>query len=675
MILAFSAGLMAQKPTAVIMKAETPPTIDGTIDEMWLELTPQNIDKPYRQETPSIGAVGETYWKALWDDSGIYVLVVVNDDVWAIGDPGWQYDKPEVYFDANFIKEDALGASAGQGHYQVAPDPHIYVETYSFGDPETLDNGSIWAVLLEGSAYKIEYFVPWSLLVDKDGIAFDKTSEMGFDITIIDNDVEGSGGDGRNRAVWANIGTFDESWSNMDECGLITFDGAEPGILIDEITITPAGGTISKNKGTLQLSAEVTPADATNQTLRYEVVNKPGQTGMATVTNTGKVRGIANGDVTIRVSATDGSFVEEEVIVTLTNQMPTRWDFNLFRNGLLNEVNDAEATGWGGWIDGTGTRVLEDGVYVNDVTSVGMDGENIVAWRFQTAQEPVYKPAVNGVEYEFSFTAWAPNGDRTIKANFEDPNNGYARYGFSNNAEYTDGGAGGRSEWTFPLTADPTRFVVDVTFDQVLENTFQKFLFGLSGEVGEVRLDSILLISQADLAASFPDDTYATFAVTYSVAAGEGTLAATVDGEPVASGADVIYQKNMVFTATPAANFIVKQWTKDGEVIADFTGTEMTMMVDDDTEVTVEFQDATSVVLPEISKLNVYPNPFNNTIYIDNADGFVTVSISNIVGQKIMETNLNDVSVIDASEMQPGVYFLVFESVDGQRLVRKVVKR
>lgn len=673
MILAFTTGLMAEKPRAVIMRAEAPAAIDGEIDEMWDAIDQQNIDKPFQAETPTLGASGETYWKALWDPTGIYILVVVNDDVWVSGDVDWQYDKLEVYFDANFLKEDGGGASDDPGHYQVAPN-HADMESLD-GTPITWDNGIVWTYKLNGNAYTAEFFVPWTYLVDKDGIAFDKTSELGFDITVIDNDVEGSGVDGRNRAVWANEGAIDESWVTLDDAGLITFDGAEPGTYIDDIIVTPDGGTISKNKGTLHLEAEVIPEDATNQVLRWEVINKPGQTGMATVSNTGRVRGIADGEVTIRVSATDGSFVEKEVIVTLTNQMPTRWDFNHFRNGLLNEVNGTEAVGWGGWIDGTGTRTLVDGVYANDVTSVGMDGENIVAWRFQTAQEPVWRSTEMNVPYEFSFTAWAPNGARNIKANFEDPTGDrYTRYGFSN-SDYTDGGPGGRSEWTFPLTTEPQRFVVDVTFDQILDDTFEKFLFGLSAETGMVMIDSILLIKESDLALAYPDDTYAMFGVTYSVAAGEGTLTATVNDEAVNSGDDVIYQEQIVFTAAPEGAYSVKEWKRDGVVIEGHTDLTYTTMVDDDMEITVEFIDATNVPLQEASKLRVYPNPFNNNIHIDNSEGFSSVSITNIVGQSLMSANIEGVMVIDTSDLTPGVYFMVFESEKGERLVRKVVKR
>jgi hypothetical protein len=67
----------------------------------------------------------------------------------------------------------------------------------------------------------MEYFCPWSDLLDENGTAFDPFTRtvMGFDVTMIDNDATPAA---RNRAVWANIGTINESWNNCDDVGLIT---------------------------------------------------------------------------------------------------------------------------------------------------------------------------------------------------------------------------------------------------------------------------------------------------------------------------------------------------------------------------------------------------------------------------------------------------------------------
>ena len=103
------------KPRAAIDKATTAPTIDGVIDELWAAVPANNIDRVYQSDVPTIGDLGTSYWKALWEEKGIYILINVNDDVFAPGylysaADNWRYDMVEFHFDSNYIKEDGKGA-------------------------------------------------------------------------------------------------------------------------------------------------------------------------------------------------------------------------------------------------------------------------------------------------------------------------------------------------------------------------------------------------------------------------------------------------------------------------------------------------------------------------------------------------------------------------------------
>ncbi len=231
----FAVGALAQN-TALIKKASVVPVIDGVIDAVWAEAEAENyIDQPTLSggvpSTPSLGASGETTWQGLWTFDGMYVLLRVTDDDWhpyydVPGSNSWEYDKPELYFDVNFELVDAGGPSTGMGHYQVAPP---FVDGSNDGTLLTCGfngtSGDIieWATMLDDPDYIVEYFIPFSSLLDQDGTAVDITGEVGFDVTIIDRD---EGDEINSAAVWTNIGTIDGSWVNMDECGIITFDGA-----------------------------------------------------------------------------------------------------------------------------------------------------------------------------------------------------------------------------------------------------------------------------------------------------------------------------------------------------------------------------------------------------------------------------------------------------------------
>jgi uncharacterized protein YjdB len=91
-------------------------------------------------------------------------------------------------------------------------------------------------------------------------------------------------------------------------------------INVTGITVTGAGGatTITTDKGTLQLNATVLPANATNKTITWSVTNVSGQ---ATINaSSGLITAVANGTVTARATATDGSGVYGSLIITISNQ-------------------------------------------------------------------------------------------------------------------------------------------------------------------------------------------------------------------------------------------------------------------------------------------------------------------------------------------------------------------
>lgn len=76
-----------------------------------------------------------------------------------------------------------------------------------------------------------------------------------------------------------------------------------------------------------------------------------------------------------------------------------------------------------------------------------------------------------------------------------------------------------------------------------------------------------------------------------------------------------------------------------------------------------------------LSKLEVYPNPFNNVINISNADRVNRVIITNIVGQHIMDIPLLGKKTISTSVLDSGIYLISFEGFNGERTVRKMIKR
>ena len=97
------------------------------------------------------------------------------------------------------------------------------------------------------------------------------------------------------------------------------WDGGEGSVPATGITVTGAGGvsTISQNNGTLALTATVTPANATNKSITWSIING---TGQATISSTGVVIAVSNGTVTARATANDGSGVYGQLVITISGQ-------------------------------------------------------------------------------------------------------------------------------------------------------------------------------------------------------------------------------------------------------------------------------------------------------------------------------------------------------------------
>ncbi|MBK7480423.1 MAG: Ig-like domain-containing protein [Bacteroidales bacterium] len=135
-------------------------------------------------------------------------------------------------------------------------------------------------------------------------------------------------------ASWAIVDENDADGDHIGEVGALRlakalwwmlariagWDGGEGSVPVTGITVTGAGGasTITQNKGTLALTATVTPANATNKTVTWSIING---TGQATINSSGVVTAVSNGTVTARATANDGSGVSDQMVITISGQV------------------------------------------------------------------------------------------------------------------------------------------------------------------------------------------------------------------------------------------------------------------------------------------------------------------------------------------------------------------
>jgi len=92
-------------------------------------------------------------------------------------------------------------------------------------------------------------------------------------------------------------------------------------VTVSGITVSASGGaaTITTTGGSLQLIASVLPANATDKSVTWSIING---TGQASISSSGLVTAVANGTVTARATARDGSGVYGSLVVTISGQTP-----------------------------------------------------------------------------------------------------------------------------------------------------------------------------------------------------------------------------------------------------------------------------------------------------------------------------------------------------------------
>ena len=75
-----------------------------------------------------------------------------------------------------------------------------------------------------------------------------------------------------------------------------------------------------------------------------------------------------------------------------------------------------------------------------------------------------------------------------------------------------------------------------------------------------------------------------------------------------------------------------------------------------------------------LANVVLYPNPFKDEIHISTSELIKSVKITNAMGQNIKDI-LIDKNLINTSNLNSGVYFVVIENFNGDKLVYKMVKK
>ena len=96
----------------------------------------------------------------------------------------------------------------------------------------------------------------------------------------------------------------------------------------------------------------------------------------------------------------------------------------------------------------------------------------------------------------------------------------------------------------------------------------------------------------------------------------------------------------------------------DGEVV--YTSSEL----HDGVFLTYDPCSVDAVDEPTTANVNLYPNPSNGLLNIEG-QGTMRISVSNLMGQKLMETEAEGITILDLSRYESGMYLVRVETEDG----------
>ena len=124
--------------------------------------------------------------------------------------------------------------------------------------------------------------------------------------------------------------------------------------------------------------------------------------------------------------------------------------------------------------------------------------------------------------------------------------------------------------------------------------------------------------------------------------------------------------------ATPNAHYAFEKWTEDGAVIS--TDSVYSFVALNNRTLVANFKDLSGVESNTLGNVSAYPNPFGERIYLKNHEVVNRVVISNLIGQRVMDVQVNGADHFDTGHLRKGVYLVELVTKDGTRTVRRMVK-
>ena len=141
----------------------------------------------------------------------------------------------------------------------------------------------------------------------------------------------------------------------------------------------------------------------------------------------------------------------------------------------------------------------------------------------------------------------------------------------------------------------------------------------------------------------------------------------------ITGAGDYDHGASVTLTASPSEGYTFVNWTEEGTEVS--TDAEYIFTVTDNRTLVANFEVSTGITSSLLSNLSVYPNPFGESITLENAESVNRVIITSVIGQRIIDVTLNGQTQINTSHLVGGVYLIEFQSNNGDRVVKRMIKK
>lgn len=205
--------LKVAQPVATIPRADEVPTMDGTLDETWSDVSVHRIENVLTPGPPDNDLGGE--WRALWDEAALYYLVsVVDDDPVTVPGEVWKSDNVEIYLDPDNSRESSYDdendaqilfeRGTDAAHRGTNTFPGFVQENLVVDQTETADG------------WRVAVTIPWDELNTDPSVGH----RLGTDVHVGDNV---DGGERDAKIGWHS--TNDQSWLDPSTFALVELGG------------------------------------------------------------------------------------------------------------------------------------------------------------------------------------------------------------------------------------------------------------------------------------------------------------------------------------------------------------------------------------------------------------------------------------------------------------------